>query len=128
MVSAAIKQARIVAKKQIESLYEGSCTIYTYTKVYDKEKHATRAEKGVLYEDIPCRVSHAKVNPATQSDTVATIAEVVTLFIEPSINIPPGSVISVTQEGDTTLYENSGQPIKYFTHQEIGLTLHDKEA
>lgn len=128
MVSSLIQQAREAARKQLERLYEGVCTIYRYENIYDSTAHCTRANKSVLYENQPCRISYNRTDSAEQTDTVARVSQEITLFISSDINIPAGSIISATQEDSIVEYETSGQMVKYPTHQEIGLILANKEA
>lgn len=47
----------------------------------------------------------------------------VTLYIDPSVDIPEGSKVTVTQNGVTRDYERGGTPAVYTTHQEIPLEL-----
>lgn len=47
----------------------------------------------------------------------------VTLYIDPSVDIPEGSKVTVTQNGVTRDYEQSGTPAVYSTHKEIPLEL-----
>ena len=51
------------------------------------------------------------------------MAQSVTLYIDPSVDIPEGSKITVTQNGVTRDYERSGRPAVYSCHQEIPLEL-----
>jgi hypothetical protein len=50
------------------------------------------------------------------------------LFIRPDLEINPGSIIEVTQNGRTTKYKRSGKPAVYTYHQEIRLTLYEEYA
>ena len=45
------------------------------------------------------------------------------LLIDPSVDIPEGSKITVTQKGVTRDYERSGTPAVYSVHQEVPLEL-----
>ena len=47
----------------------------------------------------------------------------ITLFIDRAVTVPEGSKITVTQNGVTGVYEKSGKPAIYSTHQEIPLEL-----
>ena len=83
---------------------------------------------GVLYvwkavaQDIPCRVSYKTVAPAGRSDTVDSIAQAITLFTAPDIDIKPGSRVTVTQRGRMMRFSCSGVPAVYESHQEVPLT------
>ena len=47
----------------------------------------------------------------------------VVLYIDPSVDIPEGSKITVTQNGMTRDYERSGKSAVYSCHQEVPLEL-----
>lgn len=113
----------VKARKAIESLYDGTCTITEYKKV-KKENKSTGFEEIVVLENQPCRISFNTINSTTSTETGASApVQVVKLFIAPEIEVKPGSKIAVTQNGVTTEYQNSGQPAFYHTHQTIVLDL-----
>lgn len=125
MVSKIIERARETARKHLESLQEAVCTVYTYSEAYDDKAHCMRTAKDILYEDMPCKVSFGNIAvPATESDTVTHLAQTVTLFVSPEYEIPAGSLVDVAG----IIYEASGQPLTFPTHNEIGLVLAQKEA
>lgn len=125
MVSKLIGRARETARKHLESLQEAVCTVYAYSQQYDEKSHCMRTAKDILYEDMPCKVSFGNIAvPATESDTVTHLAQTVTLFVSPEYEIPAGSRIDVAG----IIYEASGQPLTFPTHNEIGLALAQKEA
>ena len=51
------------------------------------------------------------------------MAQRVVLYIDPSVDIPEGSKITVTQNGMTRDYERSGKSAVYSCHQEVPLEL-----
>ena len=53
----------------------------------------------------------------------AQVAQSVVLYIDPSVDIPEGSKITVTQNGVTRDYERSGKSAVYSCHQEVPLEL-----
>ena len=57
------------------------------------------------------------------NEEAAQVAQSVVLYIDPSVDIPEGSKVTVTQNGVTRDYERSGTPAVYSTHQEIPLEL-----
>ena len=114
-----------MARKAIESLYFGTCTITEYQKVKRENKTTAFAEVVVL-ENQPCRISFNTINSTTSTGTGASaLVQVVKLHIAPEINIKPGSKITVTQNNVTSEYKNSGEPAYYLTHQEISLEFFD---
>lgn len=124
MVSKLIERARETARRHLESLQEAVCTVYVYSQQYDEKSHCMRTAKDILYEDMPCKVSFGNAVAATESDTVTHLAQAITLFVSPEYEIPAGSLVDVAG----TIYEASGQPLTFPTHNEIGLVLAQKET
>lgn len=119
---------RALARSAWESLYEGFCDVYTFTKVYDENTHRTSVERVRTHENVACHCSYGGTTPATITDNVSEISQSITLYLAPEVDIPAGSVIEVTQAGKTTTFEASGTPRVYLTHQEISLISTDKKA
>ena len=111
------------ARKAVESLYNGTCTIIEHQKV-QKENKSTGFEEVVVLENQPCRLSVQNINNANKTETGASaIVKVIKLFLGPEIEVKPGSKLVVTQNQVSTEYKNSGEPAYYHTHQEIILEL-----
>lgn len=115
-----IKMVR--ARKAVESLYDGRCTITEYQKI-KKENKSTGFTEVVVLEDVPCRMSFKSVNPTIQTETTGSITQGITVYLSPDILVKPGSKLTITQNGVTTEYKNSGQSAVYSTHQEVSLEL-----
>lgn len=127
MVSA-IEAARKAARKAQEQLYDGVCTVTEYRKVKDEKTKLSGMEDVVVLEGQPCRISFSKVSPVVQSESAANAVQTIKLFISPDVIIQPGSKITATQNGVTTVYKSSGVPAVYATHQEIMLELYKERA
>ena len=112
----------VKARKAIESLYDGTCTITEYKKV-QKPNKAIAFKEVVVLENQPCRLSFQGVNPTTPTETGASLSQSVQIYLAPEINVKPGSKVTVTQNQVTTEYKSSGQPAHYSTHQRIVLEL-----
>lgn len=69
--------------------------------------------------DIRCRISHKSVVSTEPNEEAAQVAQSVVLYIDPSVDIPEGSKITVTQNGMTRDYERSGKSAVYSCHQEV---------
>lgn len=120
------KNQMVKARKAIEAMYEGTCTITEYQKVKNEDK-STGFKDVVVLEGQPCRLSFKTINQTNQNDNgAASMAQVTKLFIAPEIQVKAGSKITVTQNGVVTEYKNSGKPAVYTTHQEIVLILFDR--
>ena len=128
MVSPVIEKARAMARVQIEKMYESTCSVWQFSRVYDKVTHSTKMKKIALFENIPCHISYGISGAAKQTDTIAVIGQNITLYLPPEYAVPAGSEITIDTQGRITKYESSGEPAVYQSHQEISLTLDDKEA
>lgn len=113
-------------RKAIERLYKGVCTIYEYQKITDPITKITSQLPKAYVIDQPCRLSYKSIPSSVQTDTIATTAQTITLFIAPEILILPGAKIMVTQNCRTTAYKQSGTSGVYTSHQEITLELYEE--
>ena len=113
----------VKARKAIESLYTGTCTVTEHQKV-TKANKSTGFKDVVVLDEQPCRLSFKNITDNNQEDNAASaVIQVTVLFISPDVTIKPGTKITVTQNGATTDYQQSGKPAMYDTHQEIVLDL-----
>ena len=121
-----LDNAQTAARKAIESTYIGTCDVIEYSSGTGEGSRITRQSETTVYTDIPCRLSYTRFNnfyPAVPTDTVTTVSQPVKLFLAPEIEIKSGSKMIITQNGVTTAYRSSGQPLIYDSHQEIALEL-----
>ena len=116
------KTKMVKARKAIESLYDGKCTITEHQKV-KKENKSTGFEDVVVQKDIPCRLSYKTINHTNQTDVASALVQITKVFLAPEIQIKPGSKLTITQNNVTTEYKSSGVPAFYGTHQEVVLEL-----
>ena len=115
------KTKMVKARKAIESLYDGKCTITEHQKI-QKENKSTGFEDVVVLEDVPCRLSFKTINHTNQTDTGASaVVQITKVFLAPEVQVKPGSKLTITQNDVTTEYKSSGEPAFYGTHQEIVL-------
>lgn len=108
----------------IKSLWRGKCTVTVRNNDTTDENNG-RVVVGEVdtYTDEPCRISFDTVNATQPENNAANIVQSITLFIDRAVVIPEGSKITVTQNGATAVYEKSGKPAVYSTHQEIPLEI-----
>lgn len=108
----------------IKSLWRGKCTV-TVRNNDTTDENTGRVVVGEVdtYTDEPCRISFDTVNATQAENNAANIIQSITLFIDREVVIPEGSKITVTQNGATAVYEKSGKPAVYSTHQEIPLEI-----
>jgi hypothetical protein len=116
------------ARAMIEETYDGICSVYVYGSTVDPETHITHKGETLIYENIPCRISfkNNNLNDSQPTETAAKPVQKIKLFTSPDVNIPKGSKIKVTQNNVTRTYKSSGEPMMYYTHQEIILEIFDK--
>lgn len=119
--------AMVRARKAIEWLYFGKCTITEHRKVKNPNKTTSFVDVVVL-ENQPCRLSFNSTSKANQTDTATSVTQETKVFIAPEIVIKPGSKLTITQNGQTTDYKASGKPALYSTHQEIDVELFEEWA
>ena len=112
----------------IERLYIGRCDI-TVTK--NETDPQTGREVSVInpqqsFANVPCRLSYQINKAAGFENHAACTVQAVKLFLRADIDVPPGSVITVTQNGRTATYRNSGTSAIYENHQEIPIERAEK--
>lgn len=108
----------------IKSLWRGKCTV-TVRNNDTTDENTGRVVVGEVdtYTNEPCRISFDTVNATQLENNAANIVQSITLFIDREVVIPEGSKITVTQNGVMAVYEKSGKPAVYSTHQEIPLEI-----
>lgn len=116
MVNAAYKQA-------VQRMWTGKATVTVLVGVLNPANGRTEPTEKVTVSDAPCRISHTTVKSTQPSEEAAAVVQSVTLYIDPFVDIPEGSKVTVTQNGVTRDYERGGTPAVYTTHQEIPLEL-----
>ncbi|MBS5822410.1 MAG: hypothetical protein KID00_00885 [Clostridium argentinense] len=118
-----LSQNQVVAvRKAIEMTYTGKCTITEHQKV-KKPNKSTGFEDVIILKDQPCKLSFSKIANTNQGETAAMVVQTAKVLIAPEIQIKPGSKLTITQNGVTTEYSQSGEPAIYNTHQEVILEL-----
>ncbi len=111
------------ARRAIESLYAGVCTVIERRQVRDEQTKISRQAEQVVLEKQACRLSFERAAAAEPTDTAAAVGQGVKLFIAPEIVVKPGSKILVEQAGRRFEYAASGEAAVYPSHQEIYLSL-----
>jgi hypothetical protein len=111
----------VKVRKALEKGYIGTFTVTEHQKVI-KPNHTTGFSDVDVLVDQPCRLSFSS-SPSAKDGDVAEINQTVKLFFAPEIKVKEGSKVTVTQNGVTTVYKQSGTPAVYQTHTEILLEL-----
>lgn len=111
-------------EQDIKSMWRGKCTVTVCESVPDTETSRTTQVEKSIYIDEPCRLSYTAEAPTERTgDGAYRKKQSIVLFIDKALSIPPGSKITVTQNGTTAAYEMSGVPAVYSHHQQINLEL-----
>ena len=110
-------------KAAVQRLWKGKATITVRDGVLNPANGRTEMVERVLAEAVPCRISHSVIKSTEPFEEAAVVAQSVVLYVDPSVDIPEGSKITVTQNGVTRDYERSGTPAVYTAHQEVPLQL-----
>lgn len=111
------------ARRAIESLYVGVCTVIERRQVRDEQTKISRQAEQVVLEKQACRLSFERAAAAEPTDTAAAVGQSVKLFLAPEVELKPGSKIIVEQNGRRFEYAASGEAAVYPSHQEIYLSL-----
>lgn len=111
-----------MVRKAIEKMYIGTCTITEYQKV-KKDNKSTGFQDVIVLENQPCKLSFSSITSTSQTETAAMVVQTAKVLIAPEIQIKPGSKLTITQNGVTTEFKNSGKPAMFGSHQEIILEL-----
>ncbi len=115
------------ARKRVENLYTGFCSVYVLDTVRDPDTKQSKQSERLLFENQPCRISYESNSTTLKTnDTVYEKPQSLKLFIAPELNIKAGSKIIVNQNGRTETYKSSGIPRMYITHQEIALEVFER--
>lgn len=110
-------------KKAIQSLWTGRATITVLDGTLNPANGRTEQTERITMRNQPCRVSYRAVKSTEPNQEAASVAQSITLYIAPDLDIPEGSKITVTQNGVTSDYGRSGKPAVYSCHQEVPLEL-----
>lgn len=110
-------------KRAIQSLWDGRATVTVREGVYNPSNGRTEPREVDKVTDALCRISFDSVKSTEAYESAATASQTITLFIDPSVDIPEGSKITVIQNGAAGVYERSGKPAMYSCHQQVPLEL-----
>ncbi len=112
----------VSAGSALRTLWTDRCTLTVREEAIDPDTRLTEFREAVRFEDGPCRLSFGALAPAA-GEPLSVAAQVVKLFLDPALEIPPGSKLTVTHRGRTEDYAQSGKAAIYSAHQEIPVEL-----
>lgn len=113
------KAALVRSRKAVESLYTDTCRIITEKDTIDSDTGIVKTVR-VTSAEYPCRISYKNL-PATGIEGVPVMAQSVTLFLSPEIDIPAGADVDVVRQGRHLHFKSAGVSAVYDNHQEISL-------
>ena len=119
------KNQMVKARKAVESLYTGVCTI-TERRPGTKPNGSTGFMEETVLVDQPCRLSYSGSNSASSEESASRAGQSIKVYLAPEIRVAPGSRLTITQNGVTEVYRNSGRSAVFQTHQEISLELFEE--
>ena len=106
------------AKGALRLLWTDTATISEYHD-YDDEDESTQQGPVAVLENVPCKLSFQSIKETSQTETAAVIAQAAKLFIDPGLDIKPGSKITIARAGRVFEFKQSGLPAVFTGHQEI---------
>lgn len=115
-------------EKAVKSLWKGVCTVTVKSYETDENTGFAVENESSICANEPCRISHKTVTVLSPTDHAYKKVQATVLYITPGITIPEGSKISVTQNGVTKTYRQSGVSAVYTKHQEIPVELVEEWA
>lgn len=119
----AMVTAQAMHKSIIEQTYDDTCTVSIQENIKDPVTKITSKVSIMLLQEIPCKLVIESSSPVIVSNEATKPVQNVRLLLDPEVEIPVGSKISVTNQGRTQEYKRSGKPILFATHQEVELEL-----
>ncbi|GHU86741.1 hypothetical protein FACS1894198_7040 [Clostridia bacterium] len=115
-------------EEALKKLWKDKCSVFIQVKTQNLETKMMEFSEQLLFEDEPCKLSFETLKSAGTKDDVATISQIVKLFISKELRIPAGSKIVVTRDEQEFNYRQSGAPGIFSIHQEIPLQLFERYA
>ena len=116
-------------QKAIQSLWKGRCMVQTrVASGTDPDTGRTIWTVQTVAQDVPCRLSYSSINATDPYSGAAMVTQSVKLFLDPAVPVPAGSKLTITQNGATKEYTQSGEPAVYTYHKEIVLELFERWA
>ncbi|MGF9913734.1 hypothetical protein ABEX47_03365 [Paenibacillus ehimensis] len=106
-------------RRAIEMTYDGLCTVTEFRDVKDPNTGRTTPKPVVVLRDQPCALSQTSLSSARRTATDNTIDYDAKLFLSPDVTVKAGSRIRVTQHGMDLEFDQTADPFRYPTHQEI---------
>lgn len=112
----------------LSMMWTDKATIYEYERTTDPLTRESVRNLVPVRSNVPCRISFENSPTTAINLEVANVSQTIKLFLDVSVPVSAGSVISVTRNGVTEKYRRSGVPARYNSHQEIVLEKYEDFA
>ncbi len=109
-------------KAIIEGFFEGVCDVFEFSE-YKDDFGVTQSEEKAVLKNVPCRICYKSINAAVKGKVSDYVTQKVILMVSRDISIKNGSIVQVTQNGHTAVYQKTGEIAVYPNHQEIEMSL-----
>ena len=120
---------KIKLRSARELLWYGTCTVFGFEETVDPITGITTVnDNAMLFDSIPCKLSHTKIGINDQTEGPATLDHTIKLSLGNEYDIPSGCTFVVTQNGKTEKYKQSGEAAFFIVHQEIPLVIDEVYA
>ncbi len=101
--------------------YDDLCSVYRPVKRV-LENGETEQERQLIYNSLPCSLSRPSGGRRQREQPVAKAGVDYTLFVRPEVEILPGDLLEVRQQG-RIIKGLAGRAFFYSSHNEIPVTL-----
>lgn len=109
-------------RETLQMLWLDRCDVIV-SEHYRQENGATGMRDKTLHSGAACKLSFFQSNASSGAADVqgpaAPVMQPAKLILAPDVEIPTGSRICVTREGKKLYFKSTGQPMAFFSHQEI---------
>jgi hypothetical protein len=117
-------------QQALQSLWRGQCSVYVRVAdpAPDPQTGRNTFTEQAVAEGVPCRLSFSRITDTQPESSAQKVTQQVKVFLDPGVELPPGSKLVITQNGVTGNYEQSGEPAIYAYHKEVPLALFERWA
>lgn len=104
---------------ELEKLFNDTCTVTVLEQSENEETGRVENMETIIFSNIPCHfISYGNYNYVENED-VPSVSMKGMLLIDKNIQVPYGSKIIITQNGDTNEFAYAGMQSVYSCHREI---------
>lgn len=112
--------------KSLKRILGDICSVSVLEQVENEETGRIENAETLIFEDVPCYFISKSSSSYVKNNYVPSATNNGVLIVERNIQIPMGSKITVTQNGETTDYSYAGIPTVYSCHREIPVAIFER--